>query len=182
MLQNIFQRRPKGGLLLNAYRGGALSLKQISILIPSGASLIVTNYRDWQGYFKIICTVGNSRLDARFRYHAGEPPRFSAERLSVSGIGPLLADEALRALGPEPLIPLDAIEGIVARCYAHLRDDARRVDRARGYGLPYVSAILARRWRDAAESAFTLFPVPRDYPSQPDGPTPTPSERPGLAQ
>lgn len=147
-------------------KNGQLRFRQITLSLPGDASLTVTGHCMKPNCIFIWCRVAGGKLDALIRCFEGkgEGIRYEPVLYHTIGRGPLADDPTLNSPMESYSVPLDAIEAIIARCYAHLRDEARRLDRERGYGGPPLANGLAARWLSNELHYFYVTPVPRFDP------------------
>lgn len=159
MYTKLFRKESRGSLLVRTYDEGTLTLKRISLTLPGDTIFTVNGLRGAGNLLKITCRVGGNVLKATFSYRVAERKWFATEEYKILGEGPLTDDPDINGQLTTPYVALNTIECIVARCYAHMRDEAKRIDLARGFSHGFYVKSITDRWQRQGNGTFTIKPA-----------------------
>ena len=124
---------------------------QRELMLRGGAQLRVAVDSRYPALLRVTCRLGGEGaraphyLDLLFRYAPADSPFAELEAICARGL--LADDPTVAGLRAGRRYAPDTIERLVADGYAHLRGEAARIDRARGFAYGFTQNRLAHDWR-----------------------------------
>lgn len=124
---------------------------QRELMLRGGAQLRVAVDSRYPALLRVTCRLGGEGaraphcLDLLFRYAPADSPFAELEAICARGL--FADDSTVAGLRVGRRYAPGTIERLVAAGYAHLRGEAARIDRARGFAYGFTQNRLAHDWR-----------------------------------